>query len=178
MWWRPSSRTTPTLVTDGLEADPLAVADLVAALGAVADEQRVAPGAAVDAAAPEVRVDRVVVGPGDDDVAPVAGVDEVRARAPVEVVDLGRALAGGLVVAPQDVGALAAVDGVGVVAAQELVALAGAGDRVVAVVLVDLQRAVDLRPAVVARVGIRGAAGDGGAGECAGGDGREALLSS
>src|SRR6185312_13784949 len=101
MWWMPSSRIPPTLVADGLEADRLAVADRVAALGAVADEERVAPAAAVDAAATEVSVDGVVVGPGHDDVAPVAGVDEVRAGAAIEVVDLGRALAGGLVVAPQ-----------------------------------------------------------------------------
>src|SRR6476661_891185 len=118
MWWMPSSRIPPTLVADGLEADRLAVADLVSALGAVADEQRVAPGAAVDAAAAEVGVDGVVVGARDDHVAPVAGVDEVRAGAAVEMVDLGRALARGLVVAPQDVRPVAAVDGVGVVPAQ------------------------------------------------------------
>src|SRR3954466_4849930 len=176
MWRTPSSRTAPTLVADGLEADRLAVADLVAALGAVADEQRVAPAAAVDAAATEVGVDRVVVGSGDDDIEPVAGVDEVRASATVEVIDLGRALAGGLVVAPQDVGAVAPVDGVGVVTAQELVALARAAHRVVAVVLVDLQRAVDLRPALVAGVGVCGTAGGGD--ERARGDGRDGLLSS
>jgi hypothetical protein len=88
----------------------------------MADEQRVVPGAAVDAATTEMGVDRVVVGACDDDVAPVAGVDEVRAGATVEMVDLGRALARWLVVAPQDVRAVAPVDRVGVVPAQELVA--------------------------------------------------------
>src|SRR5512133_242776 len=176
MWWTPSRRTALTLVADGLEADRLAVADLVARLAAVADEQRVAPGAAVDAAAAEVGVDGVVVGARDDHVAPVAGVDEVRAGAAVEVVDLGRALARGLVVAPQDVGAAAAVDGVGVVPAEQLVALGGAAHRLAAVVLVDLQHAVDLGPALVAGLGVRDAAGRGG--EQAGGDGREALMSS
>ena len=76
------------------------------------------------------------------------------------MVDLRRALAGGLVVAPQDVGGAAAEDRVGAVAAEQLVAARGAPHEAAAVVLVHSQDTVDAGPPVVARVGGCDAAGE------------------
>src|SRR2546422_3674651 len=86
------------------EADPLAVAHLVARLGPVAEIQEIVAGAAIDgAAASEMRMDHVVAGAALDVVCSVARVDEVFAEAAIQVVLLIGRLAAGPEVAPDDV---------------------------------------------------------------------------
>src|SRR3954447_2820436 len=141
-----SQRTDARSVPDGSMRDPLAAADRVAPLRRAADEQRVAAAAAVDQPAAEVRVDDVVAAAGDDRVRPVAPVDDVATRAAEEAVVLARRLAGGLVVAPDDVAPRPGVDGVAAVAAEQLVVALLESDDAVAGV--DAAAA-----ATVARVG-------------------------
>ena len=77
-------------MADRAVRDPLAVADLVVALGAAADEQEVAAAAAVDDPAAEVGLDPVVAAPGEDGVPAVGGVDEVASGTAVDAVVLAR----------------------------------------------------------------------------------------
>src|SRR4051794_33452906 len=120
----PAQRTDATgrgSAAERLVRDPLAAVDRELPLRAAADEELVAPRAAVDRPLAEVRLDPVVARAGSDRVAAVARVDEVVAGPADDGVGLGRWLAGRLVVGPQDVAPRPGVDGVAAVAAEQLV---------------------------------------------------------
>src|SRR6188508_3507146 len=94
---RMSVRPRGGSVAERAVADVPAADELVARAAAVAQEHR-RPRPAADLAAAEVRVHDVAPAAGDDDVRPVACVDEVLARAADELVGLRLGLPGGLVV--------------------------------------------------------------------------------
>src|SRR3954452_8223753 len=109
MGWGPQ-RARACSVPQGPVRDPLAAADLVVPLRPAADVQDVVSAAAVDQPAAEVGLDPVVAAAGEDRVGAVAGVDVVAPDAAEEPVVLCGGLAGGLVVAPDDVAPRARVD--------------------------------------------------------------------
>src|SRR4051794_10085598 len=129
-------------------ADDLAVLRLEGAV--LADLREVAAaGPAVDRALAVEGPDGVGARAGVDPGRPVAWVDDVVARAAAQDVALARGVAARVPVAPDDVLAGAAGDGVVAVVAEQLVVVRAAGDRVPGVIDRLGEHAVDVRPARV-----------------------------